>query len=262
MCYSCFLRSLLLLATCFLPALLFGNEPGQLKGLFIGNSFCDDHVIPNQVAAMIKHSGGDASLVRQTKGGYSWEKHWEAGTAQERIRSGHWDLVVLQNHSKSPIEDRDAFDEYGQKFIDLVKESKAEPILYMTWAPFPELEKTEAIAEAYSTLGERNGVKVAPVGLAFKAWIDSHPDVPLHIEKDRKHATMAGGYLSACTLYATITGKDPSGMPHVIEGYNWATKGNILVDIPPDLARELQATAWETVKGYNRRKHAAVPSDN
>src|SRR5688572_1216328 len=106
------------------------EPPKSLKALFIGNSFCDYHVIPGQVAAMIKHSGGDAVMKRQTKGGFNLEKHWNAGEAQERLKKEEWDLIVLQNHSRTPVEFRQSFDEFGQKFIEFVKkETKAKPIL-------------------------------------------------------------------------------------------------------------------------------------
>ncbi len=239
---------------CLFPTL---SQAEREVALFVGNSFCDYNVLNKQVEAMYVAEGKPALFKRETVKGSSWKRHWEEGQAQDRIRGEEdWDFVILQNHSRSTLDDRADFDVYGRKFIDLVKSKDAEPVLYMTWARAGQLEDQAVITEAYSSLGHRNGIKVAPVGLAFEKWITEHPDVPLHIHDDN-HPTGEGSYLAACVIYATTSGKSPVGLPNVIEGANWVTKGNRLADLTPEMAKDLQETAWAVVQNYSPEKYAS-----
>ncbi|MDA3872986.1 MAG: hypothetical protein PF795_03395, partial [Kiritimatiellae bacterium] len=253
-----------LLKTTFLLAFAVGTifaaapAPAQeVKALFVGNSYCDFNALNKQVEAMMKSDGDDALFKRETQGGFSWRKHWEGGQAQRRIENEEdWTYVVLQNHSRSALDQRAEFDEYGQKFIDLVKKSGAEPILYMTWARKNLPEDQAVITEAYSSLGNRNGIKVAPVGIAFEAWIKDNPSIPLHIH-DNSHPSSEGSYLAACVIYATLTGESPVGAPNVIEGKNWVTKGDHLAFLGPAIATQLQETAWNVVQNYSPEQYAS-----
>lgn len=233
-------------------------DPNTHYGLFIGNSYCDFYVIPDQVEAMIE----GADFRRQTQGGFSLEKHWAAGRAQERIADeAEWDLIVLQNHSRSSLDHRDSFDEFGETFIDYIRaNSDAEIYLYLTWARKKLPEDQDTITEAYCTLAVEKGVKVVPVGVAFASWIKAHPDVDILRDDNASHPNELGAYLSACVFYATITGESPVGQPARIEGYNWLTKGDTLVDLDEATARQLQQHAWETVQQFDPAQYAAVPT--
>jgi hypothetical protein len=60
-------------------------------------------------------------------------------------------------------------------------------------------------------------------------------DVP-----DKRHPSLAGTYLAACTVYASLLGKSPVG-----NGY---TAG-----LPADVAAHLQQVAWDTAQEYGAR---------
>jgi len=62
------------------------------------------------------------------------------------------------------------------------------------------------------------------------------PDLELYAQ-DKRHPSLAGTYLAACTVYASLLGKSPVG--------NAYTAG-----LPADIAAHLQQVAWETVKEY------------
>lgn len=64
------------------------------------------------------------------------------------------------------------------------------------------------------------------------------PDVNLYIA-DKRHPTLAGTYLGACTVLASVYGRSPVG--------NAYTAG-----LPADVAAHLQAVAWETVQGFRQ----------
>ena len=90
------------------------------------------------------------------------------------------------------------------------------------------------------TVLEGVGVTVAglvPPGhkIATRA-IAARPDVELYVA-DKRHPSVAGTYLAACTTYATLVGKSPVGLAY--------TAG-----LPPHLAVALQQVAWDTVQAY------------
>jgi hypothetical protein len=65
------------------------------------------------------------------------------------------------------------------------------------------------------------------------------PDINLYAP-DKRHPSVAGTYLAACTVLASIYGVSPVG--------NSYTAG-----LPPAVARYLQETAWQTARTYHGR---------
>lgn len=252
-----------------LTALVFGllaatsaaapQNDDTLYGLFIGNSYCDFYVIPDQVEAMVNHAGGKGDMRRETEGGFSLAKHFNAGRAQERITGEvPWDFVVLQNHSRTSLDQRPLFDEYGARFIDFIRQNApdTEIYLYLTWARKHLPQDQSAITEAYCTLAVENDVNVVPVGEAFASWMREHPEHEILRDDKASHPNELGAYLSACVFYAAVTGESPVGQTARIEGYNWLTEGQTLVDLDADLARRLQEHAWATMQSFDPQAHA------
>ena len=97
---------------------------------------------------------------------------------------------------------------------------------------------TAQLAEAYTRAGKDNNAQVIPAGLAFARSVALKPELELYVA-DKRHPSMAGSYLAACTTYATLFRKSPVGM-----GY---TAG-----LDPATARHLQSVAWETVQAYQQ----------
>ena len=238
------------------------NSSDTLHGLFIGNSYLDFYVIPGQVAGMFRHAGQPAHFRRETKGGFSLDKHWDAGEVQDRIVSeADWSFIALQNHSRSSLDDRERFDEYGETFIDFIREQRdSEIYLYLTWARKNSPDHQATINEAYCSLAARKDVKVAPVGIAITSWRQDHPDLEVLRDDKASHPNELGAYLAACVWYATLSGESPVGQTPRVEGYNWLTKGDTLVDLDPAVARQLQQHAWDTVENFDVADHAAAES--
>lgn len=95
---------------------------------------------------------------------------------------------------------------------------------------------TAQLAEQYTLAGDANDALVIPAGLAFAKAIAKRRDIELY-EADKRHPSLAGTYLAACTVYATLYRKSPVGL-----GY---TAG-----LSTELASLLQTAAWETVQDY------------
>ena len=58
---------------------------------------------------------------------------------------------------------------------------------------------------------------------------------------DKRHPTVAGTYLAAATVYASLFKKSPVGLSE-------------MAGLEPGTARYLQTVAWETVQNYQAQK--------
>jgi hypothetical protein len=149
-----------------------------------------------------------------------------------------FDAVIMMDCSQCPIHPqlKAAFHEFVKKDSEIVVRSGARPVLFMSWAYKDKPEMTAQLAEEYTIAGNANDALVIPAGLAFARAMMGRPDIELY-QPDKRHPSLAGTYLAACTAYAAITGKSPIG--------NSYTAG-----LEPALVAYLQQTAWDTVQGY------------
>jgi hypothetical protein len=149
-----------------------------------------------------------------------------------------FDVAIMMDCSQCPIHPqlKSVFVEYSKKHIETVRKAGAVPALFMSWAYSDKPEMTEELAEAYTQLGNDNGVLVVPAGLAFGKAVKDMNEVNLYAP-DKRHPSLAGTYLAAATVYATILKKSPVG-----SGY---TAG-----LDAGVAKGLQTIAWETVQSY------------
>ncbi len=151
-----------------------------------------------------------------------------------------FDVAIIMDCSQCPIHPKLApvFTEFAAKNSATARKDGAEPVFFMSWAYADKPEMTEQLAAAYDKAGADNRAKVVPAGLAFARSIAKRPDVNLYIA-DKRHPTLAGTYLGACTVLASVYGRSPVG--------NAYTAG-----LPADVAAHLQAVAWETVQGFRQ----------
>jgi hypothetical protein len=223
--------------------------------LFIGDSLTywnlgvDTHMEPLAASANPPVTI-DASSV--TKPALDLKKLWSIPQPREAIQEGSWDVVVLQEDLAMSGYDEQEFYEYTRKFYDEIKGIDAQTVLYMTWE-FNEnrgVSTIEDIARAYSTIGSELGVKVAPVGLAWKRSIQERPDLNLY-DIDEMHPSMRGTYLTICVLYATIFGQSPVGLSYQPAEDSYS--GEQLPMSEEEVAF-LQRIAWETVQEFQAQK--------
>ena len=152
-----------------------------------------------------------------------------------------FDAVMMMDCSQCPIHPqlKDTFREYAKKNAEVIRAYGAEPMLFMSWAYKDKPEMTAQLAEQYTIAGKANGALVVPAGLAFAKSIARRPQLELYVP-DKRHPSLAGTYLAACTVYASVLGKSPVG--------NAYTAG-----LPADVAARLQQVAWETAREYAGR---------
>lgn len=149
-----------------------------------------------------------------------------------------FDLAIMMDCSQCPLHPqlKPVFKEFGGKQAESVRKHGAVPVFFMSWAYADKPEMTAELAEAYTQAGNANDAFVIPAGLAFDRVVRNNPEINLYVE-DKRHPPLAGTYLAACTVYASLFKKSPIGLKYTA-GLNEAS------------ARTLQAAAWDTVQDY------------
>jgi hypothetical protein len=142
--------------------------------------------------------------------GVGLRDHRRTGEASARIAARRWDYVVLQDSSMAPVDF--AFDSLDQfrLFAREVLASGARPLLFMTWARAGRPEMTAQIEQHFQHARIYAHADVAPIGTAWARVRAAHPDVTLY-QSDGSHPTVAGTFLGACVLFASMTGRSPEG---------------------------------------------------
>lgn len=177
--------------------------------MFIGNSFTD---LNGGLDRVLKGLAPNSKVKRISPGGYTLQDHWQSADALEEIRSGDWDVVVLQDQSQNPVVNYFNFYEYAGKLDQEIKNAGAETVLFMTWERPDSVQfgvTTQALSNSYTVVGNALEAKVAPVGIAFSAARQQRPDIQLLI--DDGHPTAQGTYLVACVFFGVIFGQSPVG---------------------------------------------------
>jgi hypothetical protein len=149
-----------------------------------------------------------------------------------------FDAAVMMDCSQCPIHPKlkTVFTDFAKKNSDIVRAHGARPVFFMSWAYADKPEMTAQLAEAYTVAGNANNALVIPAGLAFARAIARQPELNLYVA-DKRHPSLAGTYLAACTVFAALTGRSPVGNPY-------------LAGIDAPTAQFLQTVAWETVQEY------------
>ena len=201
--------------------------------LMIGNS----HTHVNNMPAMLKKicsSGGiKAHIETYTIGGHTLYQWAYPKTAQDKkfsqrlfktLKTKKWDYVVLQGGTIETVVGAKKMSAAVQKLMPMIRKSKAKVVFYQTWAPqnghhfyrkYSSIVSGVAdfqskVVKKYNSLAKKYKAAVAPAGIAFRRAEKLLLDVPLY-SFDKKHASRAGSYLAACTLYSTMFRRKASG---------------------------------------------------
>ena len=149
-----------------------------------------------------------------------------------------FDVAIMMDCSQCPLHPqlKDTFKEFTKSNAETVRKHGAKPVFFMSWAYQDEPSMTAELAQAYTQAGNDNNAMVIPAGLAFTKSIAKMPELNLYIA-DKRHPSLAGTYLAACTTYAALFKASPVDLKY--------TAG-----LDPAIAKHLQTVAWETVQDY------------
>src|SRR6266567_1843202 len=152
-----------------------------------------------------------------------------------------FDVAIMMDCSQCPIHPqlKSVFVEFAKKGSDAARRHGIKPVFFMSWAYADRPEMTAQLAEAYTTAGNENDAFVIPAGLAFARAVGKQPELNLYAP-DKRHPSLAGTYLAACTVFTVLTGRSPVG-------------NSYLAGIDALTAGFLQTVAWETVQDYYQK---------
>ena len=230
--------------------------------IFIGNSFFYyNNGMPGHVALLEKAAHPDqkqnyhTTMVTIGGSGFDWhdvESYFRPNAIGSYSFDDHnnvvfdkrdklFDVAVMMDCSQCPIHPRlkTVFTEFARKDSAIVRAHGARPVFFMSWAYADRPEMTAQLAEAYTVAGNENNALVIPAGLAFARAIGKQPELNLYAP-DKRHPSLAGTYLAACTVFAALTGRSPVGNAY-------------LAGIDAPTAGFLQKVAWETVQDYYQK---------
>jgi len=183
---------------------------------------------------------------------YSLEDHWNDGDAMSGIRSGGWNVVVLQQGPSSLETSRALLLQYTRLFSDAITKAGARPALYQVW---PTSDRSMDFARANESYrlaaGAVNGI-LFPVGEAWLAAQRIDPATPLYAF-DGLHPSVEGSYLAALVMYAVLYGKSPDGLPATLR-----LRAGGVVAVAPRVASVLQQAAAEATAAM--RAQRSVPN--
>ncbi len=209
--------------------------------LFIGNSYTyfngglDVH-LENMMHEYQNSNNFKASKV--CYGGYSLEQHFHKEDAIAAIQAGGWELVILQEHSTRPLEDKELMFKYVGKFDSLIKDNLGDTGFFMTWAREYDQSMIEGLAATYKEVANTFGAKLSPVGLAFsRAYEETNINL---YASDGSHPSKQGTYLAACVFFCFLTKHSPVGLEYDMQG-----------EISTEEKEQLQLIAWEVFEGMN-----------
>ena len=223
------------------------------KILYIGNSYTYCNDMPTRYFGEIMEAAGySVKILSLTKGGWTL-----SGSADPRDELGKqvdmaltnqdFDFVILQEQSMTPAVNAGSF--YGgvRRLNKKIRESGGIPVLYATWGRKQgsgDLAATGLTAEtmtwklaaSYEHMGQTHDIPVAHVGLAFWDIVQNERRVNL-FDTDLSHPNAAGSYLAALTLFARITGIDPTTVDY---------EGGVGSNIEPILKEAARKAVFET----------------
>jgi hypothetical protein len=245
------------------PAATAASRTPPQSMLWVGNSFFYyNNSMHNHVGNLLRGSSEGRRGWRQTSAtisgsGMNWhdlESHFKPGgmgsysfnaknevvfNVGERKLPKLWEAVLMMDCSQCPVHPQLSalFEESVAKNAAIARKHGAEPILFMSWAYQDAPEMTATLADAYMKMGAAHQMRVVPAGLAFARSLAKRPDVNLYAP-DKRHPSVAGTYLAACTVMASVYRVNPVG--------NSYTAG-----LSADVAAHLQTIAAETARDFD-----------
>lgn len=208
------------------------NEPDTARVLFLGNSYTAANNLPQLVSLVAASAGDSVYYESNTPGGYTLEGHSANAVSLQKIMSGNWDYVVLQEQSQRPSlpwpDVQHLVLPYARALDSIINlyNPCAETMFYMTWGrkngdsqncpdwpPVCTYEGMDSLLRLrYELMADTNNAVCSPVGAVWHYIRDVFPGIELY-SMDESHPSQAGSYAAACSFYASIFRKNPENIP-------------------------------------------------
>lgn len=212
---------------------------GTIRVLFIGNSLTYVNDLPTIVERVAEAAGKHIETEMLALPDYALIDHWNDGQAQQRIRSGHFDYVVLQQGPSSLPLNRDTLRLATALFAPVIRANGGVPALFAVW---PEVERSSVypvVSESYRLAAEDVDGVFLPVGDTWAATFNARGDAPLYGD-DGYHPGFAGSYAAAVVMVSVFANVDPRSLPGEISG----------VSLTQSLMSTINTAAYSTLASH------------
>ena len=154
------------------------------------------------VAKRFREDGFDCETTMIAHGGWYLKQHVEEPDVRFNILYGHYDYVVLQEHSH-PFGPEEDFFEAANDLNQWVREAGSMPVIYMTWAKKDEESEQARMTRVHKEVAKSIDALIAPVGEYWWDYKRSWPDLEMYHE-DGAHASRAGSDFAAKYIWDVI----------------------------------------------------------
>lgn len=187
------------------------DQAKTLRVLFVGDDLTFDNDLPG---VLVKVANSDSSApvrleVRSvTAPDASLSALWDEGCGPSRLKTDHYDVAVLQEHSYFWIPERaEQSRESAGRWISAARTYGARPIYFEIWTDpgDPSTEAGEAL-EAAQDNAKMFGADIARIGEAF-AQASATQSVPNLFQSDNRQPSQTGTWLAALIVFHELTGE-------------------------------------------------------
>lgn len=178
------------------------TNKNHLKILFIGNSHTYYHNLPAWVAQIASEEGYECDVTMLAHPGWYLHQHVKEPEARFNIKYGHYDYVVLQEHSH-PFDDIPGYIEAAATLAGRIREAGSKPVIYGTWARKTEKSVQETMNKVNRQLAQDLDALYAAVGEAWWPYKESNNQVEMY-DQDGAHASEHGIEFAAKIIWRTI----------------------------------------------------------
>jgi hypothetical protein len=195
-----------------------------LRVLFLGNSLTYVNSLP-RFFSIIAAQGLQRRVVvgLVALSGVSGVELWMESDVRRVIQEMPWDVIVVQLKPTETGRQR-AFPYYARLFTQVSAPQHARTVLWTEWESNYWLDKHPTLDSAWVALtaaAKATGATVTPITQAFAAVRRTDPSTwqALFRNPEDAHPSALGSYLTALTIYQTITGRSPIEAPRTFTGF-------------------------------------------
>jgi len=159
--------------------------------------------------------------------------------------------VVLQMFGLDSTFSDTEFKKNADQWIKVLQQKNAQPILLYPWvsqvASQDTIDRLDVIVHQFAW---QHKLLMVPVGPAWSLVGKDHPEILLYAS-DGIHPSPEGVYLTACVLFASISGRSPLEISaRTSVGYD---QPNEIITIDDSVVLILQESAWKVLQDYEQK---------
>lgn len=214
--------------------------PDALRIVMVGNSLTYFNDLPLMVEELAFRAGATRPVVVQVANpNWGLADHLASSGSMAAINQANVDVVTMQQGPSTLPESGADLNANSGVLADKVVANGGRPGMYVVWPP--KGGNIDAGIANHMAAADAAGMAVYPVAQAFRALMNSRPDINLYAG-DNFHPSVAGSWLAAMIITAVIFEQDPLAYPNIRPG-----------TFPSDWEDPIRQAAKSAVSEYGRK---------